>query len=99
MPQTIASCPIESCRWTLDITGTKSPDGTVREYPDSASLFRAVTKAYDDAIRVHLETHSLVEWVQDVMRLRGERDEARSRAADELTALTEELGLYERGRR
>jgi hypothetical protein len=76
----IAECPIESCTWTLD---TSAPTGKEERFFDSAAeLFAEYAKVVDDLIRAHLETHTLLEWVQEVTRLRGELEEARRDAPD-----------------
>jgi hypothetical protein len=71
-------CPIEACPWTHD-------DVTVM-WPGEAPRIEAV-------VRGHLETHTLLEWVQEVMRLRGllaARD-GRARKLAEVKVLVDEL--------
>lgn len=71
----LAHCPIESCPWILDIEASRT--GVFTQVPDTATLLEAIRKNADGAIRQHLETHTLPEWVQEVSRLRGELEAAR----------------------
>lgn len=79
MPAVITryECPVESCPWNRDDPGP-DPGDCQGETLDAA--VRAGMLAYalrtEAVVRAHLETHSLLEWVQEVMRLRGERDQA-----------------------
>lgn len=68
--EAFAECPIGSCTWTLD---QSAPTGGERRFFDSAAeLFAEYAKVADGIIRAHLETHTLEEWVREVMRLCGE---------------------------
>jgi hypothetical protein len=73
-PKDIAKCPIESCPWTLDIESSRT--GVFTPVPDTETLFHDIAKRADSVIRAHLETHTLLEWVQEVTRLRNALDEA-----------------------
>jgi hypothetical protein len=64
-------CPIGSCEWTRDDTGPEVGEGaggTIEEA--AASALRAYLLRAETAVRAHLETHSLLEWVQELARLR-----------------------------
>jgi hypothetical protein len=80
-PKAIAECPIESCRWTTDITPEEVELVNIAPSPDPGTVFRAIVDNHERIIRAHLETHSLLDWVQEVTRLRTALDEAT--AADE----------------
>ena len=68
-------CPL--CEWTH---GQFPPAaGDLEPLPatfDGATvmLARQFALGAEQGIRAHLETHTLVEWVREVMRLRGEVD-------------------------
>lgn len=69
---TLYGCPIPDCKWTHT-----APHPTV--YEGGATIEESVTNTLrvhyadiESALRAHLETHSLVEWVREVMRLRSE---------------------------
>lgn len=80
--KTITECLIESCLWTADIT----PEGVelvnVAPTPDSGTVFRAIVENHERIIRAHLETHTLLEWVQEVARLRDELQTAKRDAPE-----------------
>lgn len=72
-PQTIASCPVGSCTWTFDVTPARLDLGSPN---DPTMTMSAYWVNSESAIRQHLETHTLLEWVQEVMRLREALDKA-----------------------
>ncbi len=64
-------CPIGSCTWTHDTAGPDLSEGTGETIEEAAfSSVRAHLLRVESVVRDHLETHSLLEWVQEVMRLR-----------------------------
>ena len=71
----LAICPIESCAWTFEENAPTR--GEERFFDSSAELFAEIAKRADDLIRQHLETHTLLEWVQEVTRLRSELEDER----------------------
>lgn len=82
-PGTCTPCPIESCTWHLDepapvwdLPEFVEPDteALARYGGDylQATVFatvRAECMATEEVLRAHLETHALVEWVQEVTHL------------------------------
>ena len=68
-------CPLGSCGWTREDPGPDASEGTGETIEQAAAnAVRAYLLRAETAIREHLETHSLLEWAQEVMRLRGELD-------------------------
>lgn len=81
-------CPLSSCEWTHDRTpgeATHTPPGGVSPLRDGppATLQEAIADAayailladlleVESVLREHLETHTLLEWVQEVTRLQSE---------------------------
>lgn len=70
-------CPIADCPWTYDYPGPAADDHDeqVRVEPEDDELLmsavaRTIVQRLGGIIREHLETHSLEEWVREVMRLR-----------------------------
>jgi hypothetical protein len=71
MPVTVYECPLAACPWK----GTDPPperDEVIASEADVWRVMRDRAVAAEEVVRAHLETHSLLEWVQEVMRLRGE---------------------------
>ena len=60
-------CPL-LCGWQYEETALP-PGGPFADHWDALRLHFA---AAEDVVRAHLETHSLLEWVQEVMRLRDQ---------------------------
>lgn len=77
---TTTPCPLSTCTWTLEKDGTE-PAGHKPRAVEPEDVFREIATTTEAIIRQHLETHSLLEWVQEVTRLRAALDEAT--AADE----------------
>lgn len=90
VPETVMECPITSCRWELRYGATLPAEvhqAAADLEPDTpfdpADPFRLHVKAVNTVIERHLETHTLLEWVQEVARLRGELAEATADAHGE----------------
>jgi hypothetical protein len=68
-------CPIESCEWVIDSPGPDPFAGrgaTIEEA--AADALRIHFTEAEPVLREHLESHTLLEWVQEVMRLRYRQD-------------------------
>lgn len=84
MPETIAECPIRPCPWTFRYSEIMTSAEVRQVWADleadtpfdPADPFRLHVKAVNAVIERHLEAHTLVEWVREVARLRGELAEA-----------------------
>jgi len=69
------SCPLPDCTWVYDepspwpLMGTAKPDAT----PDVLAAMFMRSARSEEIVRSHLETHSLLEWVQEIQRLNGIR--------------------------
>jgi hypothetical protein len=68
-------CPIRPCGWTWDEPEPQLPSlADIIASPLGRPL--AARFANSEAVfRRHLETHSVEDWVREVMRLRDERDQ------------------------
>lgn len=69
------SCVVDGCDWKLDDPGFDLPNGFVGPLPGLTLLetvARARGRAFEAALRVHLETHDVVDFVQAIVRLREE---------------------------
>jgi len=67
-------CPIGPRPWTLDNPGPDPSEGCGQTIEEIAfSAVRAHLLRSEAAIRGHLETHSLLEWAQEIQRLKTER--------------------------
>lgn len=60
-------CPLKSCGWSYD-----DPGPTITIYDDPSLLATSYFMNLDQVARVHLETHSLEDWVTEVARLQGD---------------------------
>jgi len=86
-------CPIGSCPWTRDDPGPDASEGTGETIEQAAAnAVRVYLLRAESAIREHLETHSLLEWAQEVMRLRGELDREKRDASAVGASLLRRLG-------
>jgi len=84
MPVTIYECPLAACPWKG--TGPPPPPGeAITSDADIWRFLRDRAMAAEEVVRAHLETHTLLEWAQEVMRLR-----------EELTATLESLDCADR---
>jgi hypothetical protein len=82
----LSYCPLSACSWQHE-------DGPLPE-GSGASVDEAVTSiltehfaALEEIVQAHLETHSLLEWVQEVMRLREHAAGAVTVSRDDLAAV------------
>lgn len=69
------SCVVDGCDWTLGDPGYDLPDGLVGRLPGLTlieTVARARGRATEAALRVHLETHDVVAFVETIVRLREE---------------------------
>jgi hypothetical protein len=64
------TCPIDSCGWVHDDPGPFQRE--LVEAGDPHDVVRQHFLAMEDLVREHLETHSLLEWAQEVDRLKAE---------------------------
>jgi hypothetical protein len=97
-PQTIVSCPIRSCTWTSNFTQTPANPVTVAPTTDIYAILHAVLANHEAVIREHLETHTLLEWVQEVTRLREEleaaqRENERLHRVDRIREALQDAGI------
>lgn len=92
-------CPLSSCPWTLEKDGAE-PAGHKPRIVEPENVAREIAMAADAIIREHLETHALLEWVQEVTRLRAQLEavtagdepaEWRARIEAALTTITARL--------
>ena len=97
----IYSCPLEACEWTFtELPLTEA--GIERPGDGTAVLLRHVMAAEEEA-KAHMETHGIVEWVQEIGRLQRTEQDARRVVAVLLRKLggsaviSEEEQLRERG--
>jgi len=70
MPVTIYECPLAACPWE----GTDPPPPPGEAITSDADVWRFIgdrAMAAEEVVRAHLETHSLLEWVQELARLRN----------------------------
>ena len=71
MPVTVYECPLAACPWKhADVP----PSGTtvIASDDDIWRVIRDRLMAAEEVIRTHLETHPLLEWATEVMRLRSQ---------------------------
>lgn len=69
-PSVRYECPIGECPWTMDHPGPDAAEGRGRTIEEIAfSAMRAHLLRAEAALREHLESHSLIEWVREVVRL------------------------------
>lgn len=83
-PREMAACPLSTCHWELNIT----PPATLTA-PPAAGSWRTLDEAWQSAISEtlrrhhkamdrlllsHLNTHDVVEFVQEIADLRQQRD-------------------------
>lgn len=86
-------CPIGSCEWTRDDPGPDPSEGTGETIGQAAeNAVRAYLLRAESAIREHLETHPLLEWAQEVMRLRDQAWRADRDAVLAASVLVRRLG-------
>lgn len=82
-------CPIDPCKWVWDEPEPELPDIGADPY----TVLRARLAGTESVIRAHVETHPLLDWVQEVMRLRGELDRERRDSSLVAGVLLRRLGL------
>ena len=76
MPTTVYQCPIDTCGWERD--GPLAPEDRTRwpetptiTMPDmTRQMSRHAAAMTDAALQEHLETHTMLEWLQENARLR-----------------------------
>lgn len=91
MPVTIYECPLAACPWK----GTDPPPPPGEAITSDADIWRFIrdrAMAAEEVVRAHLETHSLLEWAQEIMRLRGELDRERRDSGIVAGSLLRRLG-------
>ena len=72
---TIYECPLSACSWTYaQVPLTVEQLAASMDEPVIVTALRQVMPA-ENAIREHLETHTLLEWTQEIMALRYDLDQ------------------------
>jgi len=69
MPVMVYECPLAACPWK----GTDPPPEPGEAITSEAGIWRFIrdrAMAAEGIVKAHLETHTLLEWVQEVARLR-----------------------------
>jgi hypothetical protein len=66
-------CPIGPCPWTHDDPWPDALEGSGATVEEAAfdAMLKHVTRV-ESAVKAHLETRPLIEWVQEIQRLRAE---------------------------
>jgi hypothetical protein len=68
---TVYYCPLSACGW-VHPEAPITPDEVAVTFGElAADVIGARLAAVEDAVREHLETHTLLEWVQEITRLRS----------------------------
>jgi hypothetical protein len=68
VPMVRYNCPLAACTW--DYYAPSITGAVIRSDEDIRSGMLAAAIANDSVIKAHLETHSLLEWVTEIARLR-----------------------------
>jgi hypothetical protein len=82
------ACPIGPCKWTWDAPDSELPD----LYANPSALLAAHFANAEGVLRAHVETHSLLEWVQEVTSLQAELRREKRDAGIVAGALLRRLG-------
>ena len=70
-PRVRYCCPLHKCTWVHDDAWADTSGRVISSKDDTIALLKDHYAALNDTVRAHLETHSLLEWVTEVQRLRG----------------------------
>ena len=82
-------CPISSCEWHHDDPG---PSAAGAFATDPNAVMTAHVMNMEGIVREHLETHPLIEWAREVMRLRNENQQGGRVAGLTVAVLLRRLG-------
>jgi len=73
----VSYCPLSSCSWQHE--DPPLPDGSGQTTDEIvADIMTKHFTALEEIVKAHLETHSLLEWVQEVRRLSDAREGLRA---------------------